>query len=125
MTSGANDLGDRGCCFGDPDRELFAVWGFDDGVVDVFAWACELALSSIAISAFSSNAGPDMHDSMLSPNTCCRQLFPGALIDRSCRGGRPGIVADRDILLVLTQNVLLTQVLTRIHGDFLNRRHRT
>jgi hypothetical protein len=99
MTSGANDLGDRGSCFGDADRELFAVWGFD-GVVDVFAWPCELPLSSIAISAFSSNAGPDMHDSMLSPNTCCRQLFPGALIDRSCRGGRPGIVADRDILLV-------------------------
>lgn len=30
---------------------------------------------------------------MLSPNTCWRQLLPGALIDRSCSGGRPGIVA--------------------------------
>jgi hypothetical protein len=34
-----------------------------------------------------------MQDNMLSPKTCCRQLFPGALIDRSCKGGRPGIVA--------------------------------
>lgn len=36
-----------------------------------------------------------MQESMLSPNTCCRQLFPGALMDRSCSGGRPGIVATR------------------------------
>ena len=58
------------------------------------AWpAVGVLLSNIAISAFSSNAGPDMHDSILSPNTCDRQLFPGALIDRSCNGGRPGIVA--------------------------------
>ncbi len=53
----------------------------------------------IASSAFSSNKGPDMQESMLSPKTCCRQLFPGALIDRSCRGGRPGIVAGRKILI--------------------------
>lgn len=27
---------------------------------------------------------------------CCFKVFPGALAERSCRGGRPGIVAGRD-----------------------------
>lgn len=82
MTSGANDFGDSGCLGCSVDLEL----------------ACctpelQLLPDEIASSASSSSNGPDIHDSMLSPNICCLQLFPGALIDRSCKGGRPGIVA--------------------------------
>ena len=47
----------------------------------------------MASSAFSSKDGPAINDSILSPNTCCLQLVPGALVDRSCIGGRPGMVA--------------------------------
>ena len=64
--------------------------------------ACE---SNIAISAFSSNAGPDMHEIILSPNICCRQLFPGALIDRSWTGGRPGIVAGTTSVYLTLANI--------------------
>jgi hypothetical protein len=97
MTRGAKDFGERGC-FGDAvlrlfDEEAEELWGCWLAW-DVFDSAAAIVLSvDIAISAFSSNAGPDMRESMLSPNTCCRQLFPGALVDRSCSGGRPGIVA--------------------------------
>ena len=84
ITNGARALGESGCLGADPSA-LGVCW--PSSLVGL--------LSSIiaSISASSSNAGPDMHDSMLSPNTCCRQLLPGALIDRSCRGGLPGIVA--------------------------------
>lgn len=95
MTSGVKVFGESGC-FGDDSAgfkvELVVVmfWLSSDSATPVVAVTPP---SEIAISAFSSNAGPDMHDSMLSPKTCCRQLFPGALMDRSCNGGRPGIVA--------------------------------
>ena len=98
MTSGARDFGESGC-FGDDDAGfkvalevvvVVVLWLSSDSGTPVVVLT---PLSDIAISAFSSNAGPDMHDSILSPNTCCLQLFPGALMDRSCSGGRPGIVA--------------------------------
>lgn len=89
MTRGERILGDKGC-FGDPDPCLGVVFWLDSSL----AWPdMGMVVSDKAISAFSSNAGPDMHDSMLSPNTCWRQLLPGALIDRSWSGGLPGIVA--------------------------------
>lgn len=89
MTRGASRVfGDRGCLGDDVPVGFGVFW------LSSFAWPCVWVFcSDSAISAFSSNAGPDMHDRMLSPNTCCRQLFPGALIERSCSGGRPGIVA--------------------------------
>ncbi len=100
MTRGASDFGERGC-FGDADLGLVDEEAEEIGACCcccvIFASAGALVPSvDIAISAFSSSAGPDMHDSMLSPKTCCRQLFPGALVDRSCKGGRPGIVAMRN-----------------------------
>ena len=84
-------MGDTGC-FGDADRELLLEEEFCL-IEGIFARYCSFL--EISISTFSSNAGPDMQESMLSPNICCRQLFPGALIDRSCSGGRPGIVARK------------------------------
>ena len=98
MTRGASDFGESGC-FGEADlglldEEAEELWGFCWLPCGIFASAGALVLSvDIAISAFSSSAGPDMQDNMDSPKTCCLQLFPGALIDRSCKGGRPGIVA--------------------------------
>lgn len=66
MTSGARDFGDNGN-FGEVDPELvvklpsFEVAG---GTV------CWVASSDKAISACSSNAGPDIQLNMLSPNIC-------------------------------------------------------
>lgn len=55
-----------------------------------------------------------MQESMLSPNTCCLQLLPGALIDRSCSGGRPGIVAGRsNQFLETNQNLSVLQEYSR------------
>ena len=89
MTRGARILGDKGC-FGDPDPCL----GVELWLDSLLAWpGMRAVVSDIAISAFSSNAGPDMQESMLSPKTFWRQLLPGALIDLSCNGGLPGIVA--------------------------------
>lgn len=84
MTSGVRVLGEMGCLGGDAVnvREM---------------WLLTLSScpeASRIISAFSSSAGPEMQESMLSPKGCCRQLFPGALIDRSCSAGRPGIVGE-------------------------------
>lgn len=96
ITRGARILGDKGC-FGDPC--LGVVFWLDSSL------ACPdigIAVSDIAISALSSNAGPDMRDSMLSPNTCCLQLLPGALIERSWRGGLPGIVATIIVSMIHT-----------------------
>lgn len=90
MTRGARIFGDKGC-FGDPDPCLGVVFWLDSSLTNP---VLGVFVSDIAISALSSNAGPDMHDSMLSPNTCWRQLLPGALIDRSWIGGRPGIVGE-------------------------------
>lgn len=105
MTRGARDFGDSGCL----------------GVVDLACTPELLSPDDIASSASSSNNGPDMHESMLSPKTCCRQLFPGALIDRSCSGGRPGIVAGRIVSLMLKR--IGKEILTRVHGYFLYRCH--
>lgn len=91
MTRGARIFGDKGC-FGVSDPCLGVVFWLDSSLANP---AVGVVLSNIAISAFSSNAGPDMHDSMLSPKTCWRQLLPGALIDLSWSGGRPGIVARK------------------------------
>jgi hypothetical protein len=96
MTSGASDFGESGCLGADDGFKVAAVvlWlSSDSGTPTLVLLPAATPLSDIAISAFSSNVGPDIQDSMLSPNTCCRQLFPGALMDRSCSGGRPGIVA--------------------------------
>jgi hypothetical protein len=89
MTRGAKAFGERGSFDLNASVCVGAIW-----LTLELASPCGcVSESSIAISAFSSNAGPDLHESILSPSTYCRQLFPGALIDRSCRGGRPGIVA--------------------------------
>lgn len=52
-----------------------------------------------------------------------RQLCPGALIERSCNGGRPGIVA------VATQQmpskIKEQTLLTRVHRNLLHSRHGT
>ena len=85
ITRGAKTLGERGGSFGDVDPG-FLFWAFP---LLVSASGC----SGIDNSAFSSIVGPDIPDTMLSPNTFRRQLLPGALIDLSCKGGRPGIVA--------------------------------
>jgi hypothetical protein len=83
MTSGVRVLGESGC-FGDFERE----WAFDgvadlEGARSVLAgWKTPLPNNN-SVSAFSSSRGPEIHDSILSPKTCCRQLLPGALIDRS------------------------------------------
>lgn len=45
-------------------------------------------------SGFSSMAGPAIIESIVSPKTLCLHPCPGALIDLSCNGGRPGIVAN-------------------------------
>jgi hypothetical protein len=85
---GAKDLGDSGCLCGVKSR------GFGVALrLSSFAWPRVFEASGIDISARSSNAGPATPISMFSPKTCCRQLFPGALLDRSCSGGRPGTVA--------------------------------
>jgi hypothetical protein len=77
MTSGAKHLGERGRRLGDAGSVLVAICaicGTDDG--------SSLASNS-SNSNVSSSTGPDMHDIILSPNICCLQLFPGALIDLS------------------------------------------
>jgi len=74
-------------------------------------------------SAFSSNDGPAISDNMLSPNTCCLQLAPGALVDRSCIGGRPGMVAIT--VLALNMHIFEGRKLTRIHSYLLNCCHGT
>jgi hypothetical protein len=84
MMRGARIFGDKGC-IGDPCLGV-AFWLDSSLAIPV------VLVSDIVISAFSSNAGPVIQD-MLSANICLRQLFPGALIDRSCNGGRPGMVA--------------------------------
>jgi len=81
ITNGANILGERGCL------------GDDEPVCRGVFCPSSPGVSNMVISALSSSAGPDIKDIRLSPNMCCLQLFPGALIERSCRGGRPGIVA--------------------------------
>lgn len=132
MTRGASDFGERGC-FGEADlglldEEAEELWEFCCWLAcGIFASAGAIALSvDIAISAFSSSAGPDMQDSMLSPKTCCRQLFPGALIDRSCKGGRPGIVAMKiSSQFHRGQTIFEWEKLTRIHGYLLNCGHWT
>jgi hypothetical protein len=116
MTRGASDFGERGCC-GDADLGLL-----DEEVASAGALVSSI---DIAISAFSSSAGPDMHDTMLSPKTCCRQLFPGALVDRSCKGGRPGIVAMRNKNQFHCPDTFLMIKLTGIHGYLLNCGHWT
>jgi hypothetical protein len=130
MTRGARDFGEIGC-FGEADLVLFdneieELWGcWLPWVILASAGALVLSVNR-AVSAFSSSAGPDMQASMLSPKTCCRQLFPGALIDRSCSGGRPGIVAIRRSLISSSMlNTFVMKGLTRIHGDLLHRSHRT
>lgn len=89
MTSGVRVFGEIGCLGGEAanvrERWLLTLSSCPD--------------ASRIISAFSSSAGPEMQESMLSPKGCCRQLFPGALIDRSCSAGRPGIVAIFDQFL--------------------------
>lgn len=56
-------------------------------------------------SAFSSIVGPAIIESMVSPKTLCLHPCPGALIDLSCNGGRPGIVAT--VLLTPRRNRIL------------------
>jgi hypothetical protein len=110
ITSGASVFGDMGC--------------FGGEAVNVRErWLPILSNStgSKAISAFSSRAGPEMQDSILSPNGCCRQLLPGALIERSCSAGRPGIVANH--LISLSSHLRSKSELTRIHGNLLYRGH--
>lgn len=78
MTSGASDLGDKGCLGG--------------GGVNVRDKCTPALISCPELSriiwGFSSSTGPVMQDVL-----CCRQSLPGKLIDRSCKAGRPGIVA--------------------------------
>lgn len=67
MTRGARTFGDKGC-FGDPDPCLGVVFWLDSSLANPVIGV--VVVSDTAISAFSSNAGPDMHESILSPNTC-------------------------------------------------------
>ena len=60
MTSGARNFGDRGCLGG------FDRWGV---VFWLDSALCNPVGSDAAISAFSSNAGPSIRESMLSPKT--------------------------------------------------------
>ena len=129
MTRGASDFGERGC-FGEADlgllEEAEELWQFCWMPCGIFAVAGTLIQSAdIAISAFSSSAGPDMQDTMDSPKTCCRQLFPGALIDRSCSGGRPGIVAKTSNQFHRHNTTFLRVKLTRVHGYLLHCGHWT
>lgn len=89
MTSGARDLGERGRRLGEVEFVLF------NFILDELSCgSAPLISSKRSNSAFSSNAGPEIHDIILSPKAFWRQLLPpGALMDRSCSAGRPGIVA--------------------------------
>lgn len=82
MMRGVRTLGDKGC-FGELDRDF---------IVGVSALGFGLGSSDV-ISAGSSIIGPEIKETMASPNAFCLQLVPGALIERSWIGGRPGIVA--------------------------------
>ena len=73
------------------------------------------------ISELPSSLGPVQRK--VSANWCCLKLFPGALMDLSCRGGRPGIVANLLSVIIPKTNKVRSQH-TRIHGNFLNCRHR-
>jgi hypothetical protein len=74
MTSGASCFGESGC--------LLITGGGD------------VMLLSVLLLIIGFISGTSSRTAIASP-TWCLQLLPGALIDRSCRGGRPGIVAIR------------------------------
>lgn len=72
MTSGARHFGDSGRRLGDADAFLgWLVGAGSDGP------------SNKPNSKLSSSIGPEIPDIIVSPNMCCLQLLPGALIERS------------------------------------------
>lgn len=85
MRRGAKEFGERGF-LGERERPL----EFDRCLFKSLD-----SLISLSISALSSRVGPSIHATKDSPYICCLHLPPGALKDLSCRGGRPGIVANQ------------------------------
>jgi hypothetical protein len=89
MTSGVRDFGESGC------RSESEV----ERVLEPDRTSCSVSLYVV---------GPSIHVVRLSPCVFCRHLVPGALVDLSCTGGRPGIVAKRQISTVLYSLILNT-----------------
>jgi hypothetical protein len=118
MMSGIRDLGDPGRLVGAGTEPS----GLDLVLSPVWILVFDKVLDRGIFSECSSNEGPVMHLTMFSPKGFCRQLLPGALIDLSCTGGRPGIVAVSFLISVTCTNRIEPR-LTRIHGYFLHRCH--
>lgn len=61
------------------------------GEAELRRWSCILETRRCSMST----TGPSMAENIDSPKTFCLQLgSPGALIERSCTGNLPGIVAN-------------------------------
>jgi len=109
MTSGVKDFGERGCRAPETGgRWLALVW---------------LPISNSGFSSSIWNVEKDMH----SARWCVFQAPPlGALIERSCMGGRPGIVAATCQRPFCDAKYCSSRVrLTRIHSNLLHCCHRS
>jgi hypothetical protein len=106
--------------------------GITSGVSDFGESGCRVLLTGVsASSSFWRLSSNSAHSSstwplgivMQSARWCILQEGPGALMDRSWKGGRPGIVAVVCERPCPVTELYLRERLTRIHRNFMNRRH--